>query len=409
MRRIWQLCIIAGFLAGAACQTPSAIAVADAGGSADAVALAFAPTMTDLSQIVPSAGLPKEIPFNHSNNNLDIAQIGSETLLAFRSAPDHFASSETKLYVVRSQDEKNWQYETSFGQNTDLREPRFLTFGGRTWLFYAVLGADSATFTPQGTMVSERLGPGNWTKPQAFYDPTFILWRTHVIGDTAYAIGYTNGQNLYSDTKDPVIVHWLQSKSGVDWQPVVAKQPIVLQGGTSETDFVFEDDGSVTAVARNEKGDALGFGSRICRAGKEDLGKWDCVNDPKKYDSPLMFRHGGATWLIGRRNLTANGNFDRGFHSDPQEKQYFINQVNYSGQPKRCALWRVHPLERKVEFVLDLPSRGDTCFASARPLDARRWVVYNYSSPVDGPDVAWSDGQAGDTRIYRQILDFGAP
>jgi hypothetical protein len=33
-------------------------------------------------------------------------------------------------------------------------------------------------------------------------------------------------------------------------------------------------------------------------------------------------------------------------------------------------------------------------------------VVFNYTSPLDGPDVTWQRGQAGHTLIYRADLTF---
>ncbi len=73
----------------------------------------------------------------------------------------------------------------------------------------------------------------------------------------------------------------------------------------------------------------------------------------------------------------------------------------------RCALWRFVPAERRIAYILDLPSRGDTCFASvldgASPDEV---IVYDYSSPIDGPDVAWNVGQEGETRVYRHVLRF---
>jgi hypothetical protein len=59
-------------------------------------------------------------------------------------------------------------------------------------------------------------------------------------------------------------------------------------------------------------------------------------------------------------------------------------------------------------------SRGDTCCASAVPADAatpgataRRWLVYNYSSPLQGDaDPPWFQGQLGPTHLYRQEVQF---
>jgi hypothetical protein len=57
--------------------------------------------------------------------------------------------------------------------------------------------------------------------------------------------------------------------------------------------------------------------------------------------------------------------------------------------------------------VLDLPSRGDTCFAAVLPTDQPdELALYNYSSDIDGPDVGWQTGQAGSTYVYRHVLRF---
>jgi hypothetical protein len=56
---------------------------------------------------------------------------------------------------------------------------------------------------------------------------------------------------------------------------------------------------------------------------------------------------------------------------------------------------------------MDLPSRGDTCFAAQVPSeDPDEVVLYNYSSDIVGPDVAWSVGQRRPTYIYRHVLRF---
>jgi hypothetical protein len=81
--------------------------------------------------------------------------------------------------------------------------------------------------------------------------------------------------------------------------------------------------------------------------------------------------------------------------------------VNYSLTPKRCALWRFVPGEDRIAFVLDLPSRGDTCFpAVLEGGEPGEIVVYDYSSPLEGPDLAWLRGQRGETRIHRHVLRF---
>ncbi len=269
------------------------------------------------------------------------------------------------MYVVSSTDQETWELETTIELGTDVREPRFLAFGGRLMLYFAKLGKDPLKFEPQGTFLTEYEGPGQWTAPVEWTDqPGFIPWRLRVVNGTAYMIGYVGGENIYEIDGEPIFVQWLKSGDGRAWEPVVPGQPTVEEGGGSETDWVFLDDGGVIAVTRNEAGDASGWGSKICRAEASSLGDWKCKSDPKKYDSPLVFRHGERVYLVARRNVTETGNYDLFRRDLPAKEQTQFYLFNYSLEPKRCALWEVDPDEQTVSFLLDLPSFGDTCFPS---------------------------------------------
>jgi hypothetical protein len=187
---------------------------------------------------------------------------------------------------------------------------------------------------------------------------------------------------------------------------VVEGQPVVTSGGGSETAFVFMDDGALLAVQRNELGDEMGWGSKICAAPADALADWTCAPDDRKYDSPLMFRYGERAYLIARRNVTDTGAYDLGFDDLDHTAQTLAYQLDYWQQPKRCALWEVHAGSLTVEHLLDLPSRGDTCFPGLIDHGGGDFTVYNYSSPVDGSDISWVEGQNGDTNIYRTPMRF---
>jgi hypothetical protein len=135
------------------------------------------------------------------------------------------------------------------------------------------------------------------------------------------------------------------------------------------------------------------------------------VGHPRKYDSPLMFRERGRNWLIARRNVTEDGAYDLGMDELSVQEQALTYALAYWNEPKRCALWEVDADTLTVAWVLDLPSRGDTCFPSILRPEEGRIDVYNYSSPMDGPESSWPDpvwveGQGGETRIYRTELFF---
>lgn len=356
-------------------------------------------------QVVPFAAPPAGVETQNANNNLDVVRHEGRVYLAFRTAPSHFASAETVLFVVSSEDQETWRYETHVTMGTDLREMRFLSLEGKLVLYFAVLGSNPLDFEPQGMMAMTYEG-GAWSEPAPLYEPGFIPWRAKVIDGSAYLVGYVGGENIYDFDGEPIRIHLLRTEDGLTFEPLVPDRPVVQEGGGSETDFVFLANGDLVAVVRNEAGDALGFGSKICRAKAADLGAWDCKPDKKKYDSPLLFRSGDDVWLIGRRNLTETGNFDLDRDDLSLADQAGVYAVEYSFQPKRCSLWRVDPETLSVTFELDLPSRGDTCFASIVPAGEGSYDVYNYTSPLDGGDEPrWIEGQGGPTLIYRVRLD----
>ncbi len=348
--------------------------------------------------------MPAEVVSQTSHNNLDIAWHAGRLFFAFRTGRLHFAGPEVVMYLVSTTDQKRWRFEGKIELGTDVREPRLLSVGGRLFLYFAVLGQNPITFEPKGTRVVQWLGPGQITQPREIFDSTFIPWRTRTIDGTGYMIGYTDGGNIYSVGDGKIQVHWLKTVDGMGFEPVVPGKPVVLESGGSETDIAVLEGGSLVAVSRNEAGDELGFGMRICRADADAWGEWQCAADPRKYDSPLLIHHRDRVFLIGRRNVTDSGNFDLG-HSELTPAQATLEyQLDYWKRPKRCSVWEVDPISLKVSFLLDLPSRGDTCFASALPLNGDSYLVYNYTSPLDGPDRSWLDGQQNPTLIYWTAL-----
>lgn len=361
------------------------------------------PSFSDPVQIVPADGLPPEIVSQTAHNNLDVIRFGDRLFFAFRTAPNHFASRRTVIYVMSTVDQIEWRYEGAFSADRDLREPRFGVVGGRLHLYYALLGEDAGAFEPGGTRLVVYVGPGDWTEPAPVFAEGFIPWRVHARADGGLeVIGYTGGEGVYDPNSDPVRVYWLKSQDGVAWDPV-GPAPIILEGGVSEADYARLADGRVVLVGRNEAGDDDGFGSKICVAA-DDQRPFECATDGRKYDSPQILTQGDAVYLIARRHLSEDGRYDLGRTDLTRAEQWAQNQLAYWNEPKRCALWTVDPDARTVAFVLDLPSAGDTCFPTAIPLGGRQHLLYNYSSPFDRADITWRQGQLSTTLIYRTTL-----
>jgi hypothetical protein len=367
------------------------------------------PVLGEPVGVVPFDAPPAGVTTQPANNNLDVIEHDGRYYFAFRTAPSHFASDKTVIYIVSSRDQETWEYEAEFSMGTDLREPRFLSFGGKLFFYFSVLGKDVLKFEPQGVRMSQYQGPGQWTDPVSVFEPGFLLWRARTIDDKPYLVGYVGGGNIYEMNGEPITIHWLTTKDGATFEPVVAGQPIVETGGGSETDFALLDDGSLVAVTRNEAGDETGWGSKICRAEAGDLGTWSCVTDKRKYDSPIVFKDGSRVFLIGRRQTTETGYYDLELRDLSPADQTAHYEVEYSFSPKRCSLWEVSPETREVSFIADLPSHGDTCFPGVIPHGDGKYSVYNYTSPLEYVDEDWDwiKGQGLPTNIYR--IDLTIP
>jgi hypothetical protein len=378
---------------------------------------------------VPGDGLPTEIEILRSNNNLDTAVHEGKIFLAFRSAPTHFASPKARIYVISSEDgAKTWTYEATFARGRDVREPRLLAWNGRLFLYFFQAGTSPFSFSPERIYATERLGPREWSEPRPISEPGYVVWRTKVMRgpkrpDAAQdksakesrplMVRYGGGGEMYSVAGGHATlgVELLTTDDGFDWRPIDETRPVVYTGGGSEADFAFDADGVLWAVIRNEAGDSGGWGSKICTAPPDSPADWECTDDRRKFDSPLVFEHRGEVYLIARRNLApwAGGDFDLGWRFLPRTAQWLAYELSYWITPKRTALYWIDRAQRTAVHIADLPSKGDTAFPALLEQDEDSYLVFNYSSDIDGIDKPWIVGQLTPTAIYATELRFLPP
>ncbi|MFH2008596.1 MAG: hypothetical protein ABI333_18560 [bacterium] len=351
--------------------------------------------VTEPRWVVPSDGLPAEVDVQISNANVDIVFHLDRLFMAWRTAPYHFASEDTVLYIVSSLDGGfTWDYEGEVFLGTDMREPRFLSYRGNLQLLFFEAGDNPIAFEPVRMWRLYRHGFADWTEPEIFVDRYEVPWRVKVRNDTAYMTSYA-GEH-YGGGDAIVEVYFKQSTDGDTWQ-LVDDQPYVYAGGVSEVAFEFDADGSLWTVTRNEDCDDTGCGSHVCWAPAAALGSWECPteSDPERYDSPDMFRHGDDIYLVARRDI--GGPF--GPEGD---------LMDYSTRPKTTALYQIDKATRTVVRLMDLPGCGDNAFPSVRRTSEHSFLMANYTSPLDEPDISWLAGQtsARGTQLYFLEITF---
>jgi hypothetical protein len=373
----------------------------------------YEPQVSDPVFVVPSRALPSEAkPLLAANNNLDLRFFQGRLYLAWRTAPDHFASTETRLHLVSSPDEgQSWRYETTVAMGTDLREPHFLDVGGVLRFHFFQAGVDRFSFEPKAMWRMARLPDAGWSEPETWGDRGEISWDLKVRNGVGYRTSYVGPHYVLGDADGGIELRFTQSQDGTQWSPgeAGAAGGAVYRGGVSEAGFEFDAEGNLWAVTRNEDGDSTGFGSQVCFAAKGQLGAWTCSarSDPERYDSPRMLRHGKDLYLLARRDV--GGPFDQGRPGLTFAQAQLQYLAEYSTRPKHFALYRLDTQARKVVWLKDLPGQGDTAFAGIARLDAHRFLVANYTSPLNQPEsITWLQGQVCDcgTKIYLTTLEF---
>ena len=353
------------------------------------------------TQVLPGPGIPADAPLLQANDNLDVIESGGSRFLAIRTSLVHFATSLTKIIVFRSDDHGlTWHTEAVEDRGRDMREPRFLDLHGKLFLYFFEAGTNPFAFEPGRVLATDRQPGGTWTAPVVVSPDDAVDWRTKTIDGVPYMMRYRGGEDSYASGEAAITVEMLTTKNGYDWTPLNPARPVVHTGGAGETDFAFDNSGRLWSVMRNEAGEKGHFGSLLCSAPPTDITDWTCSYDPRKFDSPLVFSHNGEIWLLARRQVANGGRYDLGASFLDRDQQLLVNQAAYWVTPKRLALWKVDTTHGVVNWVADLPSRGDTAFPGIVWTGPDSLTVYNYSSPPGDDSIAWVAGQLGPTNIY---------
>jgi hypothetical protein len=182
----------------------------------------------------------------------------------------------------------------------------------------------------------------------------------------------------------------------------------VYTGQCGETSFDFLPDGGIVTACQTEEVDELGWGAKVCTAPAEATWRWTCRGDTRRLDSPMVFIDRGHPYVIARRQVAHDGEYDYLHTNFPDtDAQFALYDGEYAATTKRCALWSIDPASREFTPIVDVPGVGDTCYPSRIELRRHRYRIYNYTSPLDGSDPPWGTAlTAGETLIYRQTLRF---
>jgi hypothetical protein len=357
--------------------------------------------------VVPGDSLPRGLALGPSNNNVSLCRHDGRLFLAWRTAPTHFASKESRIHVISSATpEGPWTLETTIALGRDVREPFLLSVGSRLFLYFAELGDEAFRFEPNALWRMERLGPGAWSEKVQWGGPGEVAWDFKVRRGRVWMTSY-RGDRYHLENPD-IALRFRWSEDGIAWNDAPVPDSVVYRGGVSEAAFEFDADGRLWAVTRNEDGDATGFGSHLVSAPADAPWAWSFPDksDPDRHDSPRLFRHGGDLYLIARRDPTRV--YDWTGDMAPRWAHRLLVLSTYSLRPKATALYRIDTVARRLVYLCDLPGAGDTAFPSIVRMGPHEVLVANYTSAALGPGAPWIQGQLSDTgtSIYLVHIRF---
>ena len=303
-----------------------------------------------------------------------------------------------------------WEHETTIALGRDIREPRFLVWDGRLLLYAFEAGTNPRRFEPGRVLVIEHWADDGWTAPSFISPPGCVVWRVRLLDGQPVMSLYRGAETLFTAHPDPLTAELWTTDDGFAWGPLDPSREVLVPGGT-ETEFLELADGRVLYVCRKE-GPDHGWGTDIGIAPAHDPldVRWRSI--PEKCDSPLLVRHRTGVQLITRRQLALGGRFDQGWTRGSNLLKTRAYQASYSLTRKRTAVYDVDVDHLTLTHLGDLPSRGDTAFAAVvdgdggDPADADRWTVYNYTSPLEGPDLPWLASQLRPTQIVAVDVDL---
>ncbi len=288
------------------------------------------------------------------NSFTDMCKFNDTYYVAFRSCPEgHMIFPSSSIIILSSKDGKDWKQVHKFNiLMRDTRDPHFLIFKDKLFVYTGTWYCKERYCNSKERSTNQQLGycvwttdGTNWSEPE-MNEGTYghYTWRAAAFNDKAYLCArrmHEFAQVLPDDESRYYIESaMLESDDGIIWK----KKALFQKFRGDETAFLFEDDGSLLAIARRDSN------AQVLRS-KPPYQEWTRTDLGCYLGGPLVVKWNDY-YLVGGRKKE--------------------NDV------KKTALFWLK--DDKLVECAELPSEGDNSYPGFVQISETRALVSYYSS-----------------------------
>jgi len=295
--------------------------------------------------------------FHNGEHNAftDMCRFEGRYYLTFRSCPDgHGVYPTSSIIVLSSEDTLTWEQVHRFSvAKRDTRDPHFMVFKNRLFVYTGTWYCGDGQPSSEERDLNRHLGYAVWSDDGIkWHGPEMLegtyghyIWRSASYGGKAYLCGRRKHEFVknppQAEYREIIESAMLESDDGLIWK----KAALFQERHGDETAFLFEQDGSVIAVARRGRGDA-----QLCRS-HPPYTEWNRTDLGRYIGGPLLVKWDNR-YLVGGRN-----------------------SVDDTYITRFCWL-----MNDTLHTVASLPSGGDNSYPGFIELSPSRALVSYYSS-----------------------------
>ena len=290
--------------------------------------------------------------------------------LAFRAAQNHI-DQHSAIKIFRSSDAKKWEAVAEMRlHDEDIRDPKFALVHGELFL-YALKNKELSAM-PYTTIFSISKDGVNWSAWQGVSPKNWVFWRPKTNDGQCWYVAADNRKGKESAL--------FSSTNGIIWDKV---STIYSGEFNAEIELTFLANQQLLATLRVE--------------GFEGNPRTLIGTSPYPYTAwQLTPSH--LTRLDGASSIAYNDNV---FSVGRYERKAIFKAGNFLNQ-KRTSLFLVKSNE--LLWLADLPSAGDTGYASALIFHDKAYIAYYTNDP--SKDYPWIIGQFQPTQIWLAEMDL---